>query len=529
MQLQLDFYVPISISKSQITSYPINGPTEVVWLFGVSCTGPGVELSDSDGSFPNQYILWTYDSMLLLGEHGVITIFMLQSEGLMCRQCFLILEGFLMQVENLFQPSMVRRLSVQLVRPHKPRVYAHSVFIMKQQIRPVEQQIVPVLSQNYKDTDGLLPRFFWWKINIFLLTTKKANWMFTIWILMQLFFLVLGFKIIFNLLLNICLSASCQQNPARVDSTAQGEEHEGWRWDCGCIDLPKCTSSKASLILSWPITHSSPTKISPCCWSPSLHSPVLPGHWPCPAQPTCRMVSQLDWPGPLPKEVPKFWGCPCTPCPAPGWAGTHLPTLSSPHSAQEMLTSPDFLLMAICGTTALLCLEDKVYTGPSLPWKKGILNISLLHTNKCLWCTNSHRPRGGVLSLEELQELGKQYENKNKDEQPRWLTPKSWEATRAPAPWKSVLLAQGQSQGLVAPVPECQPREQPGSHCCFAVKPLYTGHTSPDSQVLSLLTGLFPVPTKKESIFWLPGCVRCLLHKECFLPSPTLTFYMQKF
>lgn len=49
-----------------------------------------------------------------------------------------------------------KTVSVQLVRPHKPRFYAHFVFSMKQQIRPVEQQIVPVLSQNYKDVDELL-------------------------------------------------------------------------------------------------------------------------------------------------------------------------------------------------------------------------------------------------------------------------------------------------------------------------------------------------------------------------------------
>lgn len=41
-----------------------------------------------------------------------------------------------------------KTLSVQLVRPHKHRVYAHFVLIIKQQIRPAEQQIVPVLSQK---------------------------------------------------------------------------------------------------------------------------------------------------------------------------------------------------------------------------------------------------------------------------------------------------------------------------------------------------------------------------------------------
>lgn len=107
------------------------------------------------------------------------------------------------------------------------------------------------------------------------------------------------------------------------------------------------------------------------------------------------------------------------PCPAPGGLGHTLPTHFSPHIAHKLLTSPDFLLVVICGTTAPLCLEDKAYTEPSLSWKKEILNMSLLHTNRCLWCTNSHRRHGGVLGLKEQQELREQYENMNKDEQPR--------------------------------------------------------------------------------------------------------------
>lgn len=49
-----------------------------------------------------------------------------------------------------------KTVSVQLARSHKPRVYAPFVFIMEQQIRPMEQQIVAALPQNYNNVDRLL-------------------------------------------------------------------------------------------------------------------------------------------------------------------------------------------------------------------------------------------------------------------------------------------------------------------------------------------------------------------------------------
>lgn len=81
------------------------------------------------------------------------------------------------------------------------------------------------------------------------------------------------------------------------------------------------------------------------------------------------------------------------------------------------------------------------------------------------------------------------------------IDPQTLGSHQSPAPWMSVLLAQGQQPVASGSCPrECQPAEQPGSHCCCAVKPLCTGHiehTSQGSQALSLLTGLLSVPTKK--------------------------------
>lgn len=45
------------------------------------------------------------------------------------------------------------------------------------------------------------------------------------------FIVILDSKIVFNLLLSTCLFASCQHNPDREDTVAQGEKDEGWRWE----------------------------------------------------------------------------------------------------------------------------------------------------------------------------------------------------------------------------------------------------------------------------------------------------------
>lgn len=76
-----------------------------------------------------------------------------------------------------------------------------------------------------------------------------------------------------------------------------------------------------------------------------------------------------------------------------------------------------------------------------------------------------------------------------------------------------------------------------GSHslagdCCFSIKHVCircSEYTTLGSEALSLLTELLSVSTKKESVFWLPGRVRCSVHKELFLPPSTLAFYTQKF
>lgn len=163
----------------------------------------------------------------------------------------------------------------------------------------------------------------------------------------------------------------------------------------------------------------------------------------------------------------------------------------------------------------------------SLLSKKEILNISLLPTNKCLWCTNSHCPRGEVPGLKESKELGNNVKIRTKMSNPGDWPPKPWEASRALLHgwawcWHSGwwLMSQRVSASWAA---------RPS---WFAVKPLcagHIGHTTPGSPALSPLTGLLSVPTKKERIFWLPRCVRCLLHKERFCLLPRWRFVYRSF
>lgn len=93
---------------------------------------------------------------------------------------------------------------------------------------------------------------------------------------------------------------------------------------------------------------------------------------------------------------------------------------------------------------------------------------------------------------------------------------KPWEATRASAPWMSMVLAHGQQP--VACVPESGSLESSQALllCCkTCVHRTYQARCSRFSSSVSLLS----VSTEKESIFWLPRCARCFLHKEhltCF-------------
>lgn len=74
-----------------------------------------------------------------------------------------------------------KAVSILLARPHKSRVYAHFLFIMKQQIRPVEQQIVPVLSQTIKTWMDYCTQVLLMKSKYFLIDSSKTpNWMLTI-------------------------------------------------------------------------------------------------------------------------------------------------------------------------------------------------------------------------------------------------------------------------------------------------------------------------------------------------------------
>lgn len=218
------------------------------------------------------------------------------------------------------------------------------------------------------------------------------------------------------------------------------------------------------------LTHSpfQPPGISPCRWSPSPHSPALPGSWPC------RMMFQLGlaWPWPrgdaqclgLPPHPALLLAAP-TPCQHPFphglLTGGHIPT--------------SYLWLFV--TTAPLCLTDKVYTELSLSMKKEVLNIKC----PCGTLINASGVQTATVHVEKhlASRSHKNWENNVKIKQ-RWalqvIDPQNPGKPPEPLPhgW-TWCWHRGSSQGLMAPSQRVW-ASWAARHCCLAVKPVSTGH-----------------------------------------------------